>query len=273
MRRPSFLIVSEPRTGSNNLSYCLDAHPDLAVGNELLHPNNGVRPEQYGLDNAIAHADGYPCYHWIDRVGQDMRMRVLADLFERHNGFKIHSQHVPVELLASIAHDFDCFIILTRRASLFDQAVSNYVATARNRWHADENPARTVDVQSFEITAAHFEEWLEAMLAVRYALWRQLRKQADRVIIVEYDSFYAGTQATRVQRVNELYRKLGLRTLDDCETQTQAAALARLQHYLDSSRQKLTGADLAQSLVGNYAEITQVYAHWAKRSQDRLALT
>lgn len=271
MKGHRFLIISEPRTGSNNLSYCLGAHPDLVVGNELLHPDNGVRPAQYGLDDSIARADGYPRYHWIDRVGQDVRNRVLTDLFESHNGFKIHTQHLPVVLIAAIVHDFDCRVVLPRRVSLFDQALSNYVATARNCWHADEAPDRAADMQPFDIPQQHFLQWVEGILAVRKSLWQRLRSQAARVIPVEYESFYAGAREARIARVNELYRLLGLKTLDACDEPARSATLVRLDHYLDSSRQKLAVAGLAESLVRNYAEIQQLYAFWVMRSWDTLA--
>jgi hypothetical protein len=271
VKEPRFLIISEPRTGSNNLSYCLAAHPDLDVGNELLHPDNGVRPAQYGLDASIAVTEGYPRYHWIARTDPEVRVEMLAGLFDAHNGFKVHSQHVPIELITTIVRDYDCRVILTRRVSLFDQALSNYIATARNRWHADENPVRMIDVQPFDVPEKHFVQWVEGVVAVRRALWDSFADIAERVILVEYESFYAGSHEARLQRVNALYSMLGLRKLGEYEQAVRAPAYAKLAHYLDSRRQKLTGAELAQTLVRNYAEIQQVYAFWVMRSYARLA--
>ena len=270
MRENRFLIISEPRSGSNNISYCLAAHPDLVVGNELLHPRNGVRPEAYGLDNDIANDTGY---HWIHRVDAELRSAVLSGLFERHNGFKIHTQHIPVEMIVEIVHAYDCHVILTKRLSIFDQAISNYIATARNRWHADEKISRMVDAQPFDIPEEHFVQWVEGILAVRRALWSRFRDMADRVILIEYESFYSGNHEARVHRVNTLYRMLGLKKLGEFDKVISVPAYAKLQHYLDPGRQKLTDAGLTETLIRNYAAIRQVHALWVMRSYDKLSTT
>lgn len=272
MRTHRFLILSEPRTGSNNLSYCLDAHPELVVGNELLHPGNGVRPSAFGLDDAIATSVGGGGYHWIHRVDEAVQRRVLVSLFEHHDGFKIHAQHVPVEMIIRIVQEFDCHVILMKRVSLFDQAISNYIAIARNRWHADEKLSRMVNVQPFEIPEEHFIQWLEWILNGRRALWGRLRTMPERVVLIEYESFYSGSHDDKVQRVDVLYHMLGLRTLEECEMSLRQPAYAKLQHYLDTSRQKLTDADLAEQMVRNLADIRQLYALWVMRSFEKLAI-
>jgi hypothetical protein len=272
VKDPRFLIISEPRTGSNNISYCLNAHPDLVVGNELLHPGNGIPPADYGLDNEIAIVHGGRNYHWISRAGNDLRKDVLTGLFSRHNGFKIHTQHIPVEQIVGIAREYDCRIILTKRLSLFDQAISNYIATARNRWHADEKMKNLIDTQPFEVSIDHFTQWVEGILDVRRALWTQMKDLADRIVLVEYESFYSGSFEARKYRVYALYQMLGLKPLDTFGQEVHANAHAKLEHYLSHGRQKLTDEETVRRLISNFEEIQQYYALWVMRSYGKLAI-
>ena len=95
---------------------------------------------------------------------------------------------------------------------------------------------------------------------------------ADRIILVEYESFYSGSHEDRVLRVNELYSMLGLEKLGRLDEQSRVQAYKKLQYYLDSDRQKLTDDVLVVKLVSNLAEIRQLYALWIMRSYAKLAL-
>lgn len=274
MRENRFLIISEPRTGSNNISYCLDAHPELVVGNELLHPGNGIKPEAYGLppDCAGSITDNGFQYHWIESVDENTRNTVLTGLFEQHNGFKIHTHHIPVDLVMDIVTRYDCKIILMKRLSVFDQAMSNYIAVARDRWHADEKIERTVDTEPFTVSIDHFTRWVEGLLGVRRALWARLKDMHEKVILIEYESFFSGAQEARARRMENLYHMLGLKKLGEFDQETRSASYARLEHYLSEKKQKLTDTETAKNLVGNYDEVALFYSLWLMKSYDKVAV-
>lgn len=261
VKDPRFLIISEPRTGSNNLSYCLGAHPELEVGNELLHPRNGVSASAYGIVVEAAGNTGSGSSHWVTYIDAERRAGVIDSLFERYNGFKIHIRHIPVDLIIEIIGAYQCTVLLTRRLSLFDQALSNFVATARNRWHADERKDRLIDAAPFEIPVRKFLNWMEFMQEERTLLWSRLAESNIPAIPVIYEDFYRGSIEERIARVDGLYSGLGLAGIASLDSGDRAAVLKKMHHYLDDAKQKLTTSD-DRALVINFDELREASLKW-----------
>ena len=90
-----FVVLSQPRTGSNNLTYSLDAHPEITCGNELLHPQNGIafdpkllRDERGQFLEPVD--DVGPDGIWIRRYPRRVLQNVIDFIESDHTGFKIH---------------------------------------------------------------------------------------------------------------------------------------------------------------------------------------
>lgn len=261
MKDNRFLIISEPRSGSNNLSYCLGAHPDLVVGNELLHPRNGVSASDYGIATVTAGNTGSGSYHWIAAIDAGRRTRVIESLFDRYNGFKINIRHIPVDLIIDIIGEFQCNVLLTRRLSLFDQALSYFIAIARNRWHADAQKDKLIDVTSFEIPVRKFLAWMESMQAERELLWSRLAASNIPITPVIYEDLYQGSIDERIARLDGLYSRLGLAGLARLDFRDRDAVLKKMYHYLDDAKQKITTID-DRRLIINFEELHEASLSW-----------
>lgn len=272
LRAPRFLIISEPRTGSNNVSYVLGAHPHLEVGNELLHQKNGVKVDEFPdlKGNMSATSDKH---HWVASLQPRDQMEVCQSLFERYNGFKIHSQHVPAELIARLVDDFECTIILTVRRNLFEQAISNFIAAHKMRWHADE-ARRTEEADStpFDINPAHFLNWIEQLLATRRDLWLVLKPFAQRTVLCEYEMMFSGDVAHRLTQFQTIFDILGIPRFGQLPESERPGVFQKAVHFIDPQKQKMTAPDYAAKLIGNYAEVLRQYERWLMRSYGKTAL-
>lgn len=255
------LIVSEPRTGSNNLTYSLSAHPDVELGNELLHPVNGWRRSQAGLPNQAPADD--PVFDFASASTDDRRV-FLEAVFAKLDGFKVHTEHSTSGDILAIARDMDCVIVRCTRRSLFDQAISNYVAIARSVWHADEAAAKEKlsEHSPTEVDATRFMQWIEATWRRRLELSRALMESDLTYCSVEYETFFA-TAATGVTMLNEIFALAGRPRLGELTSQDERElAYASALRYLDSSGQKMTPQEDWASLVSNLSELENRYVKW-----------
>ena len=272
LRSPRFLILSEPRTGSNNVSYVLGVHPQIEVGNELLHQKNGVKLEEFPhLKGGTASPSS--AHHWIASLPVQQQNEVCQALFERFNGFKIHSQHVPAEFIARVVGDFDCTIILTVRRNLFEQTMSNFIAAHRMRWHADERRGPEEDKSDpFEISPAHFFNWIEQLLKARRDLWSALKPYVDRTVLCEYETMFSGDAAHRLTHFQVIFDVLGIPRFGQLSDSERPLAFQKAMHFVDPKKQKMTDPDHATRFVSNYAEIAQQYEKWLMRSYGKTSL-
>jgi hypothetical protein len=272
LRSPRFLILSEPRTGSNNVSYVLGAHPQIEVGNELLHQRNGVKIDEFPhLKEEVKSSS--EAYHWIASLQPPQQDEVCQTLFERFNGFKIHSQHVPAEFIARVVRDFECTVVLTVRRNLFEQAMSNFIAAHNMRWHADEKHESDGDEPDpFEIPPAHFFAWIELLLEARRSLWSALKPDADRVILCEYEAMFSGDAARRLARFQIIFDVLGIPRFGKLPDSERPLVFQKAMHFIDPQKQKMTDPDYAARFVSNYAEIAQRYDNWLMRSYGKTSL-
>ena len=272
LRSPRFLILSEPRTGSNNVSYVLGAHPQIEVGNELLHQRNGVKIDEFPHLKESVTSSSDP-YHWIASLQPQQQTEVCRTLFERFNGFKIHSQHVPAEFIARVVGEFECTVILTVRRNLFEQAMSNFIAARNMKWHADEKRESDDDNSDpFEISPAHFFNWIELLLEARRSVLSALKPYADRVILCEYESMFSGDAARRLMRFQIIFDVLGMPRFGKLSDSERPEAFQKAMHFIDPQKQKMTDPDYAARFVSNYAEIAQRYDRWLMRSYGKTSL-
>lgn len=274
LRSPRFLIISEPRTGSNNVAYVLDAHPALEVGNELLHPVNGVKREDFPeldlpwpLPGELAREPERPGkreYHWLASLTAEQRYDVCHELFTKYNGFKIHNQHLPAEIIREIAQDFDCSVIVTTRVDLFGQVLSNFIAEQVGRWHADDHARGSQE--PFAVRPQRMVNWLNDMTRARTDLWTALRPCAERVFVCQYEVFFSGDQTERIGRFLVLLDFLGVTRFGKLAPAEMEAAFKKVLHYVDPGKQKMNDAQSAQRRITNYAELQARYEVWTMAS-------
>jgi hypothetical protein len=268
LRSPRFLIISEPRTGSNNIAYVLDAHPDLEVGNELLHPVNGIKITDFpeldlpALENVKAEHGRE--YHWLAGVTSAQRHAVCQTLFAKYNGFKIHSQHLPAAVIRELAEDFGCSVIVTTRIDIFGQALSNFIAEHIGRWHADDRPHGAAG--SLTVRPMRMVNWLNDMTSARADLWLALRGGTAPVFVCQYEVFFSGTQTERIGRFLMLLDFLGVTRFGKLEPEAMEVAFKKVLHYVDPTKQKMNDQDSAQRQVTNYHELRARYEVWTMAS-------
>ncbi len=262
LKSPRFLILSEPRTGSNNVSYVLGAHPHLEVGNELLHPRNGVMPNEFS-DIALDPSQPARNYHWLSAVTEVQRNQVLTQLFTRYNGFKIHSTHIPPSMTYDIVTKFDCSVIITYRHNIFDQAISNFVAIRKGKWHSDEVKNTDETIEPVRIEPRVFFNWIEQVLYHRRDLWARLAKGTGRVVLLEYDMLFYGDLAWKLQKFLKLLDILDVPRFGKLDKNQYPDVWERVLHYLDPSKQKMTDEDTANGLILNLEELRKAYHLWS----------
>ncbi len=261
------LVISEPRTGSNNLINCLNQHPHLKIGNELLHPKNGIKPEEYNVTKSDEFGSGE--FHWITYVDKESFVDIINDLFRRFNGFKIHSQHIPENLIIDIVKELNCDVIITQRRNLFNQAISNFIAVHKSLWHADEKNKVEVN-QPFKIDPKKFINWIEFILNARKRFHRALSmfEEKKTPFIVEYEAFYSGSFEQKIVQLNFLFDKLDLTRIGQFPKEQSKDIYKRLKYFLDPDKQKLTSKLEANKIVSNYDELALTYALWKMESYN-----
>jgi hypothetical protein len=268
LRSPRFLIVSEPRSGSNNISYVLGAHPGLEVGNELFHTSNGIKVSDFPELNlaAAANVDAGQGreYHWLAGVTPTQRRAVCQVLFSKYNGFKIHNQHLPSSVIREIAEEFSCSLIVTTRLDIFGQALSNFIAEHAGRWHADD---RSHDAAwPLSVRPMRLVNWLNDMTKARTDLWLGLRGSPVPVFVCQYEVFFSGTQTERIGRFLVLLDFLGVTRFGRLPPEAKDIAFRKVLHYVDPAKQKMSSQTSTQDQLTNYEELRARYEVWTMTS-------
>ena len=267
LKTPKFLIVSEPRSGSNNLSYVLNAHPDLEVGNELFHPKNGVDVLDFKLgksDINLARSEKEGM-HWINSICDEGKWKVCDKLFEKFNGFKIHTEHVNCEVLTEIIKRYDCFVIFTYRHNVFDQFVSNCIASRRGIWHADENKMPNRSYGEL-VTQNQFVAWVENLYQLRNSIWNGVGKATTRVMLSEYEQFYSGSHEEKVWRILVMLDFMKVKRFGDLMETEKVVSYDKLTRFLSPSKQKMTNRVLIDEYIPNYDALKRRYEEWRVNS-------
>lgn len=263
---PKFIIISQPRTGSNNVSYGLNAHPALTVGNELLHPVNGV-PKHECLINRAGSSDradsGQVTRHWSCSYTDEVFDRVVDGIFSQHNGFKIHTQHITRDLFERLLWRSDLNVVITVRASKFWQAMSNFLAERRNVWQAGDVAAgKEKSVEPFEINPGEFIAWINYMYEDLVWLNNAVTRARCKFTVVEYELFYSGDRAQKIERVNRLFDFLGVSRIGRLDLPDREETYSRLMPFLDSDKQKVTSEVSVRSVVMNFTALQAEYERW-----------
>ena len=266
MSMKKILIVSEPRTGSNNLTYCLSAHPQVELGNELLHPVNGWTRSQAGLPNPTSADD--PVFEFPTADSAE-RSAFLNAVFSKYDGFKVHTEHSSVDDILAIAVAYDCLIVRCTRRAIFEQAISNYVAMARSVWHANEAGARDKleAHKAGDIDPGAFMRWIHATWSRRTELSRRLADSDVPFCSIEYETFFSSPE-TGIVILNEIFALSGRHRLGELDNQEEKdLAYASALSYLDPARQKLTPQDDWADLLTNLSELERRFAKWQLSAQ------
>jgi hypothetical protein len=246
----------------------LGAHPELEIGNELLHPTNGIRAADFpDLDLTVSEnvtAGPSRKYHWLAGATPTQRHEVCRTLFAKYNGFKIHNQHLPPSIIREIAEDFGCPIILTTRVDIFGQALSNFIAEHAGRWHADDRARGSVEPLS--VSPARLVNWLNDMTRARTDLRLALRGCTVSVFTCQYEVFFSGTQSERIGRFLMLLDFLGVTRFGKLTPELRDAAFKKVLHYVDPAKQKMNDRESAQRQLTNYEDLRARYEVWTTTS-------
>ena len=263
LKNNRFLILSEPRSGSNNVGYVLSLHPELEVGNELLHPRNGVKPGDFpDLNIPKSVTEQNSRYHWIAAVPEELRHAVMDRLFQRYNAFKIHNSHVPAAVTCDIVERYGCKAVITYRADRFDQAISNFVATVRGKWHSDDNVAVDQAREAVRVEPLLFLRWIEMMSSHRLELWNALSGMGVKTIFLEYETVYSGSFEQRVGVFLKVLDLLSLPRFGQLDIEDKTAIWKKMRHYLDPQSQKMTETSTVESVISNVDQLRQEYKLW-----------
>jgi LPS sulfotransferase NodH len=263
---PKFFIITQPRTGSNNLSNALNAHAWLKTGNELLHPSNGLQFEK-GLINgcqSIIDEDHYPGNkHWSGRYPDSVLFAVVDKLLEDLDGFKIHTSHIQLEKFESLIDHYTGFkYIFTERRSKFDQAMSNFIAMKSMVWHANDIAKKGLNNTNIriEINPHSMVSWINTWVNELAAIKGFLQDAGIEYKEVVLEAFFTGTFEEKVARINDLFEYLGVPRLGMLESQPERAAVyAKLKLYFNPERQKVTKEETVKDLVVNYQALLDEY--------------
>jgi len=220
-----FLIVCQPRTGSNWLCSLLQSHPQILCHHEVFHPDE--------IYYAVGHRDGRLAHLGSardrDADPQGFLERLWREDFGRPVvGIKLLDAQAP-ELLARLLSDAGVKKVLLRRQSRIRAYVSLLRARASGFW------ART----SYDGLAVHVEPG-------------ELLEFAQR-----YDAYYARLRAaTRSQPALEVVYE---------DLQRDPCVLARLLDFLgvDSAGVQLgahlprQSSDSLQEAISNFGDLAQ----------------
>lgn len=145
-----FVILTQPRTGSELLTVALRDHPDLRVESELLNP------KRYG--------------HWRDRSfpGNDTIFDQTDDLagfvdhcFTRVDGFKItYDQITHDSPVTALLHGKEHLKVVFLERDPLESAISHWFAATSKIWQRTEHVA--VDDQPAEVPADYVQKFCAA---------------------------------------------------------------------------------------------------------------
>jgi len=263
-----FIIFSQPRTGSNNASYCLNCHPDLIVGNELLQPENGVKITEFYTTKIVRKEKMYrnsQQLHWISQCDDDSFLMLIDELLKDKNSFKIHTSHISYENIELLAQ-LNMKIILTIRRDKFRQALSNYVAMIRDSWHANDllkNKNRSYEPK--EINRGHFVQWIDGMYRDLIFIKDVFEKYNTNFYVCEYETFFDGTLEVKVERVNKILDFLEVKRFGQINDEQKFDAFSGLKSFLNTDVQKVTKKGDIDNLITNRYKLMASYEAWKSK--------
>jgi hypothetical protein len=261
IKQPRILILSEPRTGSNNVANVLNIHPDLIIGNELFHPTNGLKIADFP-ELILDESQQIPGKHWLCSLNPDVRHEIVSSVFSNYNGFKIHTDHLPPSVILEIVENFECTVIVTIRRNIFEQAISNFVATRKAHWHADEKIKLPIVSETWTIKPEAFISWITRLLSIRRDLYQELQSTDINIALCEYENIYSGEFEKRYGKFAKLFDIIGVQKFGQLAPELRLNAFKRAKHFLDPENQKMTNELSAAAEIENYENLKYLYEVW-----------
>lgn len=240
----------------------LDAHPAIATGNELLHPEFGLKPADVPEVEFEVHEMRPFGTIWFDKLTIKKRLAVARNIFSKVNGFKIHTEHVLAENISALANDLECAVLVTARRDLFAQALSQQVAMQTSVWHADDRSSCKFELKSgIEIDVKEFLRWAEEHQKLRRVLHKSLVRLSIPTMYLEYETLFSGNYAEKAGRFNDVLSFLSLPSISSFPPEANARISKRMQELFDPNFQKVTRSDEISNVV-NLNEVKQAWFEW-----------
>jgi len=252
-------IFTQPRTGSNNVSYCFNCHPELNVGNELLHPHNGIKFDQETVSR-FKRNEGYDSFgfarHWSCFYDDEVIEKVVSDIFNDHNGFKIHTSHIDDNKKAALLHLFpQAKVVLTTRHNRYEQAMSNFVAYYTNVWHAGDDMSKEC-IKAHKVDKDEFSRWIEQQIDDEKRLKAILRERKIPYFEFSFDSFFSMDLTKKIQYLNSAFEFLGLKKIGQYDNPIRTQVYSEIQRYLDPTIQRVTKS--YSTHIANHKELEKL---------------
>jgi len=259
--RSHFMIFADPRTGSSTLVRLLNAHPEINCQPEPFHQDHGV-PFQNQYLSAAKEDPGLQLdpersrdsQHWVARYPLPVLDKIIAEINQQnHNGIK----HLPYSLsfdqnLHLLMNAYDRVIFLGRNNQL-KRMVSLHISLQARHFQGDRNKLFEKQYQPLDVDQLR-----------RHMRWEQRRQHQYRTIArslgkevfdLDYEDFLdpSLTQASKINKLNEVYRYLGVSAI------TETRHIETIQQLLDPIQNQFNDQQTYR-LIPNINEIEKALA-------------